>query len=440
MRIGIQTWGSTGDVRPFVALAAALTRAGHQVHLVVTDIDQRDYRHYAEEYGFRITQVATPVIADAAQLHEIGRRCIEARTPAAQGRIIYRETFLPVVEAMAVEAAQLVASNEILVGHFFLHFLRAMAEKAGKPYVTVALAPFLLPSRLVYPSGAPRLGAWFNPLWWTLAGMVINRLFLGDSNVWRARLDLPPKRDQLREIFLGADLDLIASSPQLFPAPADWPASYRQCGFFDLPEDSRGDPIPAEVANFIAASAAPLFITFGSLMPMDAATLKAHLAIFTAALRLTGRRAIVQLPARWSGALPQSDHILMVRFISHRRVFPRCAMIVHHGGAGTTHTAMRAGVPSIVIPHLADQFFWGERLFQLGAAPRPIPLRKLNAQRLATAIEVVSASSAMRERARGLSEVMRKENGVGEAVALIENLRAVQAGKTADSSAASCSI
>ena len=71
MRIGIQTWGSTGDIRPFVALAAALTQAGHQVHLVVTDIDCRDYRHYAEEYGFRITQVATPVIADAAALTKL---------------------------------------------------------------------------------------------------------------------------------------------------------------------------------------------------------------------------------------------------------------------------------------------------------------------------------------------------------------------------------
>ncbi len=424
MRIGIQTWGSTGDLRPFVALAAALVRVGHQVHLVLTDIDRRDYAHYGEEYGFRITHVATPVIADAAALHDIGRRCIEARSPAAQGRIIYRETFLPAVEAMAAASEKLVAESDILIGHFFLHFLRAMAEGAGKPYVTVALAPFLLPSRLAGPSGAPRIGAWLNPLWWKLAAMVINRLFLGDANRWRVRLGLAPKRDQLREIFLGADLDLIASSPLLFPAPADWPASYRQCGFFDLPEDSRSDPIPAAVEDFIAQGEAPLFISFGSLMPMDAETLNAHLDIFAQALKQTGHRAIVQLPALWEGELPLHAGMLTVRFISHRRVFPRCAMVIHHGGAGTTHTVVRAGVPSIVVPHMADQFFWGEHLFESGVAPRPIPLRKLHAKRLAAAIGTVKASAAMRQRAQALSAAMQNENGVKVAVQLIERLAA----------------
>ena len=114
------------------------------------------------------------------------------------------------------------------------------------------------------------------------------------------------------------------------------------------------------MAAFIAAGTvgdAPLFFTFGSLMPMDSATLAGHLAIFDEALRRTSRRAIVQLPAQWSGPLPSSANILYVRFISHRRVFPQCAMIVHHGGAGTTHTATRAGVPSIVFGLFGSAFF-----------------------------------------------------------------------------------
>ncbi len=425
MRIGIQTWGSTGDIRPFVALAAGLTQAGHAVHLVVTDIDSRDYRHYGEEYGFRVTQIATPVIADAAALHAIGRRCIEARSVAAQSGIIYRETFVPAVEAMQAEAVALVRDCDVLIGHFFLYFLRALAEHARKPHVSVALAPILAPSRRVCPSGAPDWGPWFNRLWWKLGRMVINAMFLGDANAYRKSLSLAPKRDYLTEVFAGAQLDLIASSPQLFPRPADWAASYRQCGFFDLPAGSKSDAIPDEVAAFIAAGTvgdAPLFFTFGSLMPMDSATLAGHLAIFDGALRRTGRRAIVQLPTQWPGPLPPSANIFYVRFISHRRVFPQCAMIVHHGGAGTTHTATRAGVPSIVIPHVADQFFWGEQLHRLGVAPAPIPLRKLNVKRLAAAIGAVGASSTMRDRARTLAQAMHDENGVNEAVALIESL------------------
>ena len=422
MRIGIQTWGSTGDIRPFVALAAALTQAGHQVHLVVTDIDCRDYRHYAEEYGFRITQVATPVIADAAALHEIGRRCIEAWTPAGQGRVIYRETFLPVVEAMAAESAALVRDSDVLIGHFFLYFMRALAEQAGKPYVTAALAPFLAPSRQVCPSGAPDWGRWSYPLWWNLAGRVVNALFLGDANRFRANLGLPPKHDQIRDIFLGAPLDLIASSPQLFPRPADWPASYQQCGFFDLPEDSKTDDIPSALADFIAKGEAPIFISFGSLMPMDEATLYEHLTVFTEAMKLTGRRLIVQLPVHSTVAPVPQANISYVRFISHRRVFPQCAMVVHHGGAGTTHTVARAGVPAIVIPHMADQFFWGKQVHGLGAGPAPIPLRKLNARRLAAAISEVVASPMMREQASNLAHAMQGENGVKQAVTLIERL------------------
>ena len=130
----------------------------------------------------------------------------------------------------------------------------------------------------------------------------------------------------------------------------------------------------------------------------------------------------MQLPAQWSGSLPSSENIFYVRFISHRRVFPQCAMIVHHGGAGTTHTAMRAGVPSIVIPHVADQFFWSEQLHRLGVAPVPIPLRKLNVKRLAAAIGAVGASSTMHDRARTLAQAMHDENGVNEAVSLIESL------------------
>ena len=422
MRIGIQTWGSTGDIRPFVALAAALTQAGHRVHLVVTDIDRRDYRHYGDEYGFRITQVATPVIADAAALHDIGRRCIESWTSAGQGRVIFRETFLPAVDAMSSEAALLVRDNDVLIGHFFLFFLQAHVERARKPYVTVALAPFLVPSRQVCPSGAPDWGRWSYPLWWRLAAIAVNTMFLGDTNAYRKKLMLSPKRDQVSEVFLGGNLDLIASSPQLFPRPDDWRASYRQCGFFDLPEDSKTDAIAPEVVAFIAAGPAPVFFSFGSLMPMDAETLAGHLSIFDEALRITGRRAIVQMPIQWAATLPLSERICYVRFISHRRVFPQCAAVVHHGGAGTTHTAMRAGVPSIVIPHVADQFFWGEQVYRLGAAPKPIPLRKLNATRLAGAVQAALASPAMRERAQALALAMRDENGVMQAVALIEGV------------------
>jgi UDP:flavonoid glycosyltransferase YjiC (YdhE family) len=99
-------------------------------------------------------------------------------------------------------------------------------------------------------------------------------------------------------------------------------------------------------------------------------------------------------------------------------VFPRCSAVIHHGGAGTTHAAAQAGVPAILVPHIADQFFWGERTFAAGISPRAIPMRQLSAGRLVEAIEAITP--AMRERAIAVAAMMRNENGVANAIRAIE--------------------
>jgi sterol 3beta-glucosyltransferase/vancomycin aglycone glucosyltransferase len=268
--------------------------------------------------------------------------------------------------------------------------------------------------------------------------MLMNAMFLGDANAFRATLGLAPKRDQLTAVFANGKLDLIASSPSLFPPPPDWGINYRQCGYLDLPEGSRTDRIAPPLSDFMGAGPPPIFITFGSLMPMDGATLRAHWDIFAEALERSDQRAIVQLPTLWSGVLPDCVRILPVRFVSHRRVFAQCAMVVHHGGAGTTHAAIGAGVPSIVVPHLADQFFWGAQLHKLGVAPTPIPLRRLSAARLAAAIDAVVAAPSMRRRAADIARSMDREHGVTEGVRLIEAFATTQ--PAVRSSAASRSI
>lgn len=90
MRIGIQAWGSEGDVRPFLALGGALAESGHDVTAVLTDFEDRDYGRYAATLGVAIRQVATPVIADAAELDEIRRSLLAAGHPVEQSRIIVR--------------------------------------------------------------------------------------------------------------------------------------------------------------------------------------------------------------------------------------------------------------------------------------------------------------------------------------------------------------
>jgi sterol 3beta-glucosyltransferase len=103
----------------------------------------------------------------------------------------------------------------------------------------------------------------------------------------------------------------------------------------------------------------------------------------------------------------------------HEALFPRCVLIIHHGGSGTTHSACRAGVPSLVMPFAADQFFWADRLHQLGVAPAALSPKRLDAARLSSAVAFAERADT-RSRAVALGRAMTVEDGVAVGVAAIE--------------------
>jgi sterol 3beta-glucosyltransferase len=125
-----------------------------------------------------------------------------------------------------------------------------------------------------------------------------------------------------------------------------------------------------------------------------------------------------------AGQLP--DNILRLDWAPHSWLFPRMAAVVHHGGAGTTAAALRAGVPNVIVPYFADQPFWGSRVEALGVGPKPIPRQKLTAGRLDEAIEIAAGDGEMRRRAAELGKKIQAEDGVATAVPLIEALLAEQ--------------
>jgi UDP:flavonoid glycosyltransferase YjiC (YdhE family) len=106
--------------------------------------------------------------------------------------------------------------------------------------------------------------------------------------------------------------------------------------------------------------------------------------------------------------------------VDHRALFPRAAVVVHHGGAGTTHAACAAGVPSLVVPHVGDQPYWADRLHRLGVAPGPQPARELRADRLADAVLAAASDPAMRQKAQELAKRLDTEDGLGTSVTAIE--------------------
>ena len=416
MRIGIQTWGSEGDIRPFVALGAALARRGHVVELLYTEIGERRYEAVAASLGFTARAVASPVVADPQRVFEIGLKVINTRNQLQQGLIISRELLEPIADRAYEAGCELARRSDLFIHHFILHPARAAADTAGTPQITVTFAHMLTPSRFIHPPETPRLGEWANALEWKIAAFALNRTLLRDVNRFRERVGLPAFADLMRDGWPSHRLNLLASSPAfLDPRPADWPAWHQLCGFLDLPSHGHEEVSP-DVERFLASGSAPVFMGFGSLMPTEGHHLDETVKTFEEAARLAGCRAIIQ--AEIEGR--SNDRILFVRRTPHTLVFPRCAAVVHHCGAGTTHTTLRAGMPSVPVPHVSDQFAWAGELHRLGAAPQMLRRTKWNAKKLAARISEVIADPRMKNAAMAMSARMQHDNGPETAADLIE--------------------
>jgi UDP:flavonoid glycosyltransferase YjiC (YdhE family) len=415
MRVGIQTWGSEGDIRPFVALGAELRKRGHDVELIYTEIGDRRYEDVATSLGFTARAIASPIVSGERQI-EIGLQVLNTRNELSQGLIISRELLEPVIEPMFDAAVDLCGRSDLFIHHFILHASRAAADLARVPTITVQFAHMLTPSRYVHPSGTPRLGEIGNVLGWKLARFALNRTLLKNVNRFRAKVGLPPFADLLLDAWPSHLLNLFASSPAFLDRPADWPAWHQLCGFLELPPHEH-EQVSPELDAFLAGGPSPVFMGFGSLMPIAGTVHIADtIATFEAAARLAGCRAIVQCDIDRDS----TERVFYVKRTPHHLVFPRCAAVVHHAGAGTTHTTLRAGVPSIPVPHVSDQFAWSEELRRLGVSPAPLRRTKLAPKPLAARIQQVLADPQMKPRAMAIAKRMKSDNGRETAANLIE--------------------
>jgi sterol 3beta-glucosyltransferase len=424
VRIGIQTWGSEGDIRPFVALGHALARRGHQVELVYTEIGERRYEAVAASLGFTARGVASPIVSPERAI-EIGLKVLRTRDQLQQGLIISRGLLEPVIQPTFEAAVDLCRRSDLFVHHFILHSARAAADLTKVPAITMQFAHMLIPSREIHPTGTPALGEWGNALGWRLARLALNLTLLRDVNRFRARVGVPPIKDLMRDAWPSHLLNLVAASPALIERPADWPAWNQLCGFLELPSHEHEEVSP-EVDAFLGSGSPPVFMGFGSLMPIAGNIhITETLDTFEEAARLAGCRAIIQSEVDSSTALaagrPSTDRVLFIKRTPHKLVFPRCAAVVHHAGAGTTHTTLRAGVPSVPVPHVSDQFGWSDELHRLGVAPRPIRRAKLSAALLAERIKATIDDPRMKQAAMALGARMQSDNGPETAADLIES-------------------
>jgi sterol 3beta-glucosyltransferase len=417
MRIAIIATGGRGDVQPYIALGQGLQKAGHTVRLVT----MQDFEALVRSYGLEFWSVRGN--AQESLESTEARELMEKGNLLTMLRLMKKESMRTSVEWMEDGLAACQGMDLLITGSLGLNIGLALAEHLNIPLIRAHLFPFTptrtFPSVLI-PQTSTNLGGSFNLLSWQL---VLQMLWLGVGPIFnQARkkvLGLPPS--SLVETYHSDSSKgpmFYGFSPSVIPRPADWKDGVHVTGYWFLDPAEDWTPPPALV-DFLQAGPPPVYIGFGSMSsrkPEETAELVIK------AITKTGQRAL--LFSGWSGLHKEDlpDSVLMIDSIPHAWLFPRAAAVVHHGGAGTTAAGLRAGVPSIVVPFNFDQPFWGQRVHKLGVGPRPIPRSRLTVDRLAQAIQEVVTNTSMRQRAAELGLKIRAEDGIANAVDLIQKI------------------
>ena len=413
MKIGLQTWGSNGDIRPLLALAQGLQKAGHSVSLAVSSIDNKDYTDICADLNIRYFQIPRHIDFD---MQGFAQRTFRMDT-LQWLRALLDEAFFPYELTLYETAKQLVDDNDCVIGHHFLYPLKLAAARQRKPYFTVTFCHAAIPSATQAPFPFPNLGTFLNKLSWKMLDWMFNRALKKPLlRLWLKEGEAPVE-NVLTDLLTSQELNLVAADELFCPYNEEWPPNNRVCGFLNLTEDAHNWPIPHSVQNFLDEGACPVYMTFGSLQQ---AVPEWSMDLFIEAARLAGCRAIIQTSSARYPADSREDNLYFIGKHPHQPLFQHCAAVVHHGGAGTTHAATLSGCPSIVVPFIDEQLFWGRQLQILGLAFAPIPARKVDASSLAKAIQKVLDSETLGNNAKSYSQKMQDHNGVATAASLIE--------------------
>lgn len=412
MKILLLAIGSRGDVQPFVALGRALSARGHAVTLAAPG----GFAAMAQAAGLPFH----PLPVDFQALLETPE--IEAAMTSFTGKLkAYRwANDIMNDQLTAIWRLGLELKPDVILNHFKGALAPQLARRLGGVSMPVMLQPgftatheypqFLISSRSLGRVGNIASHRLIDALTRMGTRLLIKRWAKATG------IDTGPTMDPMQGYTAqGTAPRIHAYSPTLVPRPTEWPPTEVQTGYF-FTEPEPWEP-PADLAAFLAAGEAPVYVGFGSMPGMDHdRTTRAVLG----ALRLTGLRAVVA--TGWGGIadIDTGAGVHVLESAPHGWVFPRMAAVVHHGGSGTTHEGLRWGKPSVVCPFFADQPFFGQRVHDLGAGPAPIRQKKLTEDGLARALDS-ALTEQTRSRAAELGRAIRAEDGLARVVELVES-------------------
>ncbi len=420
MRIAIIAFGSRGDVQPHIALGTRLQNAGHEVRVVTHTLFEAQVRRLGLDFA--------PVIGDPEAIvsHEAGQKWLGS----GNNFLLFFQRFSRIAEPLLQQAmldcwqgsqgAELIVSSPLAIGT-----ASSIAEKLRIPYWIGAGQPLTPTTAFAIPffPTSPLPTPWFRHhynhftyglsarLFWQLLGPIINR-------ARHTVLQLPslPKHWLYGELAHQRFSMLYYYSPSVLPPPSDWHNNSHITGYWFLDDHAAWQP-PSALLNFLETGPPPVYIGFGSMQTRN----PVHITeTVLQALVLAGQRGI--LLTGWGGlqSVTLPDTVYTLDFVPHDWLFPRVAAVAHHGGAGTMAASLRAGTPSVMIPFFGDQPFWGHRFYEMGIIPQPVPKKRLTAARLAEAITIAINDTDLRKRVSTLSARIRDEDGLGQAVGILQ--------------------
>jgi len=414
MKISLVAVGTRGDVEPHMALGARLMGQGHQVKLAAPiDFAQQSLALGFDFHPISVSFRALYRTTEGAALLACGNRSLQ---------------FIKELKRVASPVAGQVISdiNDACRGAdavcYSLLGLPAyyFAKDLGIPSVATSLQPMgrtrSLPSPL-FSADLPLPGS-LNRMTYFIVEQVFWQFFRPLMKPWlKATI---PFWGHFNDIYRSNSPMLFAYSPALVPKPRDFNPRMHVTGFWTLPLDSAWKP-PASLADFLSSGPPPVCIGFGS---MNSGRVEEIVDTARQAISGTGKRALLltgwwehRLGTKWPG-----DNVYVIDAVPHIWLFPKVAAVVHHGGAGTIAAALRAGVPSVVVPFFFDQWFWGQWLYRQRLGPAPIPFASLSVRSLKKALEEVENGVVFGQNLQILSRQLREEDGVQNAVTVLSDV------------------
>lgn len=418
MRIFINTFGSRGDVQPYVALGKAFKAKGHTV-MVCTSTR-------FESFVVENDLVFAPITNEAFTLLDVDQTLLEnsvgligmAKTMIKTMKLakpINRQMILDAWNAAQEFVPELVLSHPKALGAV------SIAEKFNAPIVMISLIPMMAPTADFPLIGLPdlKLGSWYNKQTYELVLMGYNAFMkdLDDIRINEMKLPKLQKRTGVIAKGDGTPIPIVHPvSPAVIPQPSDWPEFYSLSGYIYMDHSNEWEP-PEALLQFIDKDEPPVYFGFGSMSSSNSKRLS---SIIIHALEKVNKRAII---ATGWGALDTADlpdTVFPIDHAPHDWLFPRMSAVVHHGGAGTTAAGLRAGKPTVICSFMGDQPFWGKRVYELGTGPKPIAQKKITVEKLTNALKFATCDKLMHNKAENLGKQIRSEDGLSNTVCQIE--------------------